>query len=155
MKAPSGPAAGPALRTLLDDGALAGEWALDPSRSSIRLKGRGAWGVAVVNGAFREVSGHGTVAADGGIKGTIAAAAASVETGNAKRDTRLRSADFFDSANHPHITFTAHGARPSGHQHPHHPRRVRPAVSPASLSGVTGVTGVIGQRLGGLTPGRL
>src|SRR5579875_1384146 len=145
MKAPSGPAAGPALRTLLDDGALAGEWALDPSRSSIRLKSRSAWGLAVVNGAFREVSGH----------GTVAAAAASVETGNAKRDTRLRSADFFDSANHPHITFTAHGARPSGHQHPHHPRRVRPAVSPASLSGVTGVTGVIGQRLGGLTPGRL
>src|SRR5579875_269174 len=139
MKAPSGPAAGPALRTLLDDGALAGEWALDPSRSSIRLKSRSAWGLAVVNGAFREVSGHGTVAADGGMKGTIAAAAASVETGNAKRDTRLR----------------APGARPSGHQHPHHPRRVRPAVSPASLSGVTGVTGVIGQRLGGLTPGRL
>jgi polyisoprenoid-binding protein YceI len=40
-------------------------------------------------------------------------AAASVDTGNSKRDTHLRSADFFDSDNHPDITFTADRIRPS------------------------------------------
>jgi polyisoprenoid-binding protein YceI len=33
---------------------------------------------------------------------------------NTRRDTHLRSADFFDSANNPDITFTADGIRPSG-----------------------------------------
>jgi polyisoprenoid-binding protein YceI len=42
-------------------------------------------------------------------------AAASIDTKNAQRDKHLRSADFFDSGNHPDITFTADGIRPSGH----------------------------------------
>ena len=40
-------------------------------------------------------------------------AAASIDTQNTKRDTHLRSADFFDSDNHPDITFTADDIRPS------------------------------------------
>ena len=45
---------------------------------------------------------------------TTPAAAASIDTGNARRDAHLRSADFFDSGNHPDITFTVDGIRPSG-----------------------------------------
>jgi len=51
----------PPVRALLTAGALTGEWVLDPRTSSIRLKSRSMWGLAPVNGVFREVSGNGTV----------------------------------------------------------------------------------------------
>jgi polyisoprenoid-binding protein YceI len=41
-------------------------------------------------------------------------AASSIDTQNRRRDAHLRSATFLDSAKHSHITFTAHGVRPSG-----------------------------------------
>jgi polyisoprenoid-binding protein YceI len=41
-------------------------------------------------------------------------AAASIDTKNTWRDRHLRSADFFDSGNHPRITFTADSIRPAG-----------------------------------------
>ena len=113
MQAPSGPMTAP-VQALLTDGALAGEWALDPGKSSIRLKNRSTWGLIRVNGVFREVSGNGSVYPDGQVSGTITVAAASIDTKNTRRDTHLRSADFFDSASHPDIIFTADGIRPSG-----------------------------------------
>jgi polyisoprenoid-binding protein YceI len=114
MQAPSGQMTAPALQALLKDGALAGEWVLDPRKSSIRLKSRSMWGLAPVNGVFREVRGHGTVSLDGEVSGTVTVAAASIDTKNTRRDTHLRSADFFDSGNHPDIIFTADGIRLSG-----------------------------------------
>jgi polyisoprenoid-binding protein YceI len=113
MQEPSGQMTAPALQALLD-GALAGEWALDPIKSSIGLKSKAMWGLFPVNGVFREVSGHGTVCADGEVSGTVTLTAASIDTRNTRRDTHLRSADFFDSSNYPDITFTADGIRPSG-----------------------------------------
>jgi polyisoprenoid-binding protein YceI len=104
----------PALQALLKDGALAGKWALDPRTSSIRLKSRAMGGLARVNGVFREVSGSGTVFPDGEVSGTLTVVAASIDTKNNRRDTHLRSADFFDSGNYPDITFTAEAIRPSG-----------------------------------------
>jgi len=65
-------------------------------------------------GVFRQVSGNGTVSPDGEVSGTVTVAAASIDTSNTRRDTHLRSADFFDSGNHPDITFTADGIRPCG-----------------------------------------
>jgi polyisoprenoid-binding protein YceI len=114
MQAPSGHMTIPVVQALLTDGTLAGEWALDPRTSSIRLKSRSIWGLVRVNGVFREVSGNGTVRADGAVSGTVTVATGSIDTGNTRRDTHLRSADFFDSANYPDITFTADGVRPSG-----------------------------------------
>ncbi len=113
MQAPSGQATAPLLQALLEEGTLAGEWVLDPRKSSIRLKSRSMWGLAPVKGVFREISGSGTVTPDGEVSGTVTVAAASIDTKHAKRDTHLRSADFFDVANTPYITFTADGARPS------------------------------------------
>jgi polyisoprenoid-binding protein YceI len=104
----------PAVQALLEDGALAGEWVLDLRKSSIRLKSRAMWGLVPVNGVFREVSGNGTVSADGRVSGTVTVAAASIDTNNTRRDAHLRSADFFDSGNNPHITFTADRIRASG-----------------------------------------
>jgi polyisoprenoid-binding protein YceI len=103
-----------ALQELLKDAALAGEWILDPSRSTVSLKSRSMWGLARVNGVFRQVTGNGTVSPAGEVSGAITMAAASIDTKNTRRDTHLRSADLFHSDNYPHITFTADGIRPSG-----------------------------------------
>ena len=113
MQALSGRWTAPEVRALLADGALAGEWVLEPRQSGIRLKSR-SMGLVPVNGIFREVSGNGLIAADGEVSGTVTVGAASIDTKNAKRDTHLRSADFFDSGNHPDITFTADGIQASG-----------------------------------------
>jgi polyisoprenoid-binding protein YceI len=101
-------------QALLKDGALAGDWVLDPRKSSIRLKNKSMWGLVRVNGVFREVSGNGTVSAGGEVSGTVTVAAASIDTKNTRRDKHLRSGDFFDSGNNPDIIFTADGIRPSG-----------------------------------------
>jgi polyisoprenoid-binding protein YceI len=112
--APSDQVAAPALQELLRDAALAGEWALDPSRSTVSLKNRSMWGLAPVNGVFRQVTGNGTVSPAGEVSGAITVAAASIDTKNTRRDRHLRSADFFDSDNNPDITFTVEGIQPSG-----------------------------------------
>ena len=103
-----------ALQALLKEGTLGGEWALDPGRSSIRLRNSSLGGLVRTNGVFGEVSGKGTVYPDGEVSGTVTVAAASIDTKNTRRDKHLRSADFFDSDNHPDITFTADGIRPTG-----------------------------------------
>jgi polyisoprenoid-binding protein YceI len=59
-------------------------------------------------------SGNGTVSPDGEVSGTVTVTSESIDTRNARRDTHLRSSDFFDSGHKPDITFTADGIRPSG-----------------------------------------
>ena len=113
MQAPSAQTTAPALQALLEDGALAGEWVLDPRKSSIGLKSS-VMGLIPVKGVFREVRGKGTVSADGAVSGTVRVSAASIDTENTRRDTHLRSTDFFDSDNNPDITFIVDGIRPSG-----------------------------------------
>jgi polyisoprenoid-binding protein YceI len=110
----SGQTARPALQSLLEDRALTGDWVLDPQRSTIRLKNKVLGGLLSVNGVFGEVSGHGSVSSGGEASGTITAAVASIDTKNTKRDTHLRSAEIFDAVNHPYVTFTVTGVRPSG-----------------------------------------
>jgi polyisoprenoid-binding protein YceI len=114
MQAPSGEVTATALQALLKDGVLAGTWVLDPRQSSVRLKTKSVAGLVRVNGIFREVSGNATVSADGEVSGTLRVAAGSIDTKNTRRDNHLRTADFFDSASYPDITFSADGIRPSG-----------------------------------------
>lgn len=114
MRAPSAHRTAPALEALLKDGALAGNWVLDSRTSTIELRTKSIWGLAPVKGIFREVSGSGAVSPAGEVSGSIAVAAASIDTKQAKRDTHLRSADFFDSDNYQDIIFTADGVRASG-----------------------------------------
>jgi polyisoprenoid-binding protein YceI len=112
--APSGQTNAPALQALLADAALAGNWTLDASRSTVSLRSKSMWGLVPVKGVFRQASGQGTVSPAGDVSGTVTVSAASIDTKNKKRDTHLRSADFFDSDTYPDITFTVDRAKPSG-----------------------------------------
>jgi polyisoprenoid-binding protein YceI len=109
---PSGQLTSPALQALRE-GKVAGSWTLDSSRSKVRLQTRHTWGLRPLHGVFHQVSGHGTVSESGDVTGTITVAARSVDTKNKMRDQHLRSAEFFDVANYPDITFTAEQVTPS------------------------------------------
>jgi polyisoprenoid-binding protein YceI len=94
-----------ALRTLLGNGSLAGDWALDPARSAATLRSKHMWGLAPVKGVFRSIEGGGTVSPTGGVTGQIAFATGALDTKSKKRDAHLRSADFFEAEKYPAITF--------------------------------------------------
>ncbi|MFG3204097.1 YceI family protein [Streptomyces sp. NPDC048192] len=87
-----------------------GTWQLDPAASTVALRHKTFWGLVTVKGTFTGVTGGGEVQADGSATGTVTLEAASLDTGHAKRDTHLRSADFFDAAEHPEITFAVRAA---------------------------------------------
>ena len=72
------------------------------------------WGLVKVKGAFSQVAGEAVISAAGEAAGTIRVAAASIDTGVKKRDDHLRSADFFDAAKYPDITFSATSVALSG-----------------------------------------
>jgi len=95
----------PALQDLVQGGALAGSWTLDPARSEVLLETRHTWGLRPVHGVFRQVTGNGTVTAAGQVTGTVTVAAGSIDTKSTMRDKDLRSAKIFDIANHPDITY--------------------------------------------------
>ncbi|NUS88646.1 MAG: YceI family protein [Streptomyces sp.] len=89
-----------------------GAWVLDPARTRVRLQHKTMWGMVTVKGGFTGVDGEGEVLPDGSASGTLTIDAASVDTGHAKRDAHLRSADFFDTDRHASLVFTAHRATP-------------------------------------------
>lgn len=112
--APSGQLTAPALRELLADATLAGDWTLDAANSAIGLRSRIIWGLIPVKGTFGQITGHGTVSPTGEVSGAITVAAASIDTKNAKRDKHLRSGDFFAAETFPNITFSVGRLQPSG-----------------------------------------
>jgi polyisoprenoid-binding protein YceI len=113
MQATSEHMTAPALQVLLEKGNLAGAWVLDPDRSSIRLRAWHLWRLAPVDGVFHGLSGYAAISLDGELSGTVAVAAASIDTKNTRRDTHLRSKDFLDSDTYSDITYTADGIWPS------------------------------------------
>lgn len=87
------------------DETILGKWELDPQRSTIEFRAGHFWGLATVKGHFDDYQGRLNLSSDPAIELTIDAA--SVQTGNAKRDRHLRSADFFDVENHPQLRFVS------------------------------------------------
>jgi len=90
-----------------------GRFTLDTAKSSVRFHNKTFWGLATVHGTFGSVRGSGEVAADGTGHGTLVIGAASLDTKNKKRDTHLRSKDFFLADDFPEITFEATQITPS------------------------------------------
>jgi polyisoprenoid-binding protein YceI len=88
----------------------AGAWVLDPAGSSVEFVGKAFWGMVPVRGTFGTLSGQGTVGQDGSVSGQLVIDAASLDTKNKKRDTHLRSADFFNVEKYPTVTVTVDSA---------------------------------------------
>jgi polyisoprenoid-binding protein YceI len=96
-----------------DLSAFAGSWTLDTGSTSVEFHTKALW-VLPVKGAAKAIDGGGTVTPDGHVTGTLVIDAASIDTKNRKRDEHLRTADFFDVAVYPTITFVVTAARVVG-----------------------------------------
>src|SRR5258707_5778692 len=112
-----GPAVDPSIH--LPSGTWAGDWVLDSSRSSLHFRSSSLWGLVKVRGQFSNMRGEGSLGLDGTATGRLQIDASSVDTGKDKRDTHLRSDDFFHASTHPEITYSVFGITPDG------PARVR------------------------------
>jgi polyisoprenoid-binding protein YceI len=91
-----------------------GTWTVDASHSTVGFTARHLM-ITKVRGRFTHVSGSATVAEnplDSVVTATVALA--SVDTGDAKRDGHLRSADFFDVERFPTMTFTSTTVKQDG-----------------------------------------
>jgi polyisoprenoid-binding protein YceI len=85
-------------------------WRLDPARSTAEFRVRHFWGLVTVEGHFETLGG--TLDLRAGRQPTVVLRlrAGSLNTGNARRDRHLRSAEFFDVNNHPLVRFTSESA---------------------------------------------
>lgn len=81
-------------------------WKLDPAHSSVEFSVKHMM-MTTVRGRFKEVSASltGDEGNPDGCCAEVDIQTASVDTGSPDRDTHLRSADFFDAASYPQITF--------------------------------------------------
>ncbi len=89
-----------------------GTWRLDPARSSVEFHVRHFYGLMTFKGAFNRY--EGTLKLDSPRAVELTIDADSLDTKLVKRDTHLRSADFFDVANHPQVRFVCDSATLDG-----------------------------------------
>jgi polyisoprenoid-binding protein YceI len=94
-----------------DLGLPVGRWNPEPSGSRLEFAVKTIWGLATVTGRFERFDGHLEVQPQGS-SAELTIEAASFGTGHVKRDTHLRSADFFDVSNHPTLSFIAAAITP-------------------------------------------
>lgn len=93
------------VREQLRTGVFTGTWQLDPMRSTATLSTRSMWGMAPVKGTFTRLSGHAVADRPTIVSGQVSVDATSFDSKNVKRDTHLRSKDFFNVDVHPDIVF--------------------------------------------------
>ena len=123
-------------------------WQIDATHSELSFRIRHL--VSRVNGTFRDWKG--TVVADpanlAGGSVNVEIQTASIDTRNERRDNHLKSADFFDAANHPAITFRSRRVEVNGQElKVHGDLTIRGVTKPVVLEGrALGVTGEPGKR---------
>ena len=124
-------------------------WQIDATHSELTFRIRHL--VSRVNGTFGEWKGS-IVADPANLSGgsvNVEIQTASIDTRNERRDTHLRSADFFDAANHPTITFrsTRVEAQRGGALKIHGNLTIRGVTKPVVLDGrMLEVGGAPGRR---------
>jgi polyisoprenoid-binding protein YceI len=96
-----------------DLGLPPGTWNAEPSSSRLEFAVKTMWGLATVRGRFERFDGKLEVEPEDA-RARLVVDAASFETGHPKRDTHLRSADFFDVASYPTLSFVATAITPRG-----------------------------------------
>ena len=114
------------------------QWAIDPTHSQITFSVKHL-GISTVRGSFEKISG--TIDEQNGIVAgaDITIDVASISTGGGQRDDHLKSADFFDVANHPTATFRVTNAERSGDQLTAHGElTLRGVTKPVALKGEIG-----------------
>ena len=91
-----------------------GVWNVDTSHSVVGFSARHLM-ISKVRGRFTDFSGTVTIAEDP-LQSIVEANVdlSSVTTGDDQRDAHLKSADFFDIENHPHMTFTSTSLKADG-----------------------------------------
>ena len=91
------------------------KWAIDPTHSKVSFKVKHLM-ISNVLGSFREFEGTATTEGDDFSTAQISFSlnAASVDTEMADRDAHLKSADFFDAAKFPKLTFAGKGLKDLG-----------------------------------------
>ncbi|WP_316740880.1 YceI family protein [Streptomyces sp. MK7] len=95
-------------------GVKSGAFHLDREGSTVAVRHKTMWGLVTVKGHFTTLSGDGQVRPDGTATGTVTVGSASLDTKNAKRDTHLRSADFFATDEFPEIIYEVREVTPRG-----------------------------------------
>lgn len=90
-----------------------GTWTVDPTAGRLGFRSRGVFGLVPVKGVFTEYGGelHADAA---GVQGELRIQSASLDTKHGKRDTHLKSEDFFAVEDHPVLTFTLTGVSEAG-----------------------------------------
>jgi polyisoprenoid-binding protein YceI len=89
-------------------------WRLDPAASTARFQVPHFWGLVTVKGHFERLDGSLEIDDDQQRRLTLTIDAASLHTRSGKRDKHLRSADFFDTQNHPEVRFRSTSVSDSG-----------------------------------------
>src|SRR5579862_920183 len=94
------------------------KWQIDPAHSAAHFSVRHLM-ISNVRGEFSRLSGNVTLDPNDLTKSTVEVSleTASINTREPQRDEHLRSADFFDVANYPTITFRSKSIVATGAEH--------------------------------------
>lgn len=91
------------------------KWIIDPTHSEVSFKVKHLV-ISTVTGYFRSFEGSAESSSDDfdGASVNFSAAIDSIDTNQSDRDNHLKSADFFDGANHPNLVFEGKVAKTGG-----------------------------------------